>query len=558
MHRSQGLPAPLSWFFQSTFRYSPLMAELMLLAIAIRLLGIVQPFVFQAIIDRVLPFQREATLLLIVAILVATTIFVAILDIIVGYLSAFVANQLTAEFARRILNHVLNLRLSFLQRWQVGETLARIGEIDVVRAFLTTTVSGVVLDVLFALVYVGALLSISPLLTLIVVVALPLQAAGFAIFGPFIRKRMQDTFLAETVYQSRLVEVIGNLVTVKAMSSEAAHEDALHAALSDGLARRFDTTKLTLLSDALREVLSNGTVILIIFVGSTLVLNSTITLGELIAFHLLADKISGPILSLSTVWEHWLGLKVARYRLGDLLNHPAENADERPLLRLEGRPRIQLEAVSFAYTPEQPILSSYDLCITGDRPTLLVGPSGCGKSTLGKLICGLYQADAGTVLINRQELHDFDPASVRRKVTYMPQEPALFTGSIRENLLMADSSASEEDLISAIKSSGCERFVSSFPNGLEHQVGEGGRYLSGGQRQRLALARALIPKPAVLILDEPTSALDEASAQIIVETLNNLRSMMTLVIITHSPDLLGSDVTIIDLANAGQPPTEQT
>ncbi|MBW9066163.1 peptidase domain-containing ABC transporter [Rhizobium herbae] len=540
-------PAKISWFTYTTSGYTGILIELMIVAVVLRLFGLVQPFVFQTIIDRVLPFQREATLVLIVGILVLTAVFSAGLDALATYLGNHMANRLIAELARRIFRHVLGLPLRFLERWQVGETLARIEEIDTVRAFLTGTVSGVALDVLFAATYIIALFSISPFLTVLVLVMLPLQIVTFGTIGPFLRGRMQESFAAGSRHQSRLVEAFGNAVTVKALASEQRQAKRFQETLDVSLVAGFRVAKLNILNGFLGHILENGSIILIIFFGSRLVFQNEITLGELIAFHLLADKVSGPILSLSSIWEQWQGLKVARLRLGDFLNTPTETDIAKPRLRIDGRLTLRLNRLSFSYTGDQVIIRDMSAVIEPNRPTVIVGESGSGKSTLAKLIAGLYEPDDGSVEVNNLDLSDYDPQSVRRTIAYLPQEPVLFSGSILDNLL-AKPDATGEEIQSVLIDSGSDRVVMQLPNGIDTDVGERGGRLSGGQRQRIALARALLTNPQALILDEPTSALDAQSAAIIVEMMKRFARDRTLVVVTHNPHLLGTNINVIDLS----------
>ncbi len=519
----------------------------MALAVVLRLLGLVQPFVFQALIDRVLPFERQATLVLIVAVMALTALFSAALGALSAYLGNHMANRLTAELARRIFRHVLNLPLRFLERWQVGETLARVGEIHTVRGFLTGTVSGLVLDAAFAIVYVGALLSISPLLTAVVLIMLPLQVAAFGIIGPLVRKRMQESFVAGSRHQSRLVEAFGNAVTFKALALEEAQENRFQATLEESLRASFRVAKLNIADGAIGHVLKNTSVILIVFLGSRLVFQGAITLGELIAFHLLAEKVSDPIMSLSSVWEKWQRLKVARLRLGDFLEERVETEPARPPLRSKEPISLSVRNLSFGYDPDRPIVRNLSLDIPPGRLTLVIGDSGCGKSTLGKLLGGLYMPDGGTIEANGRALSKHDPRSIRRTICYLPQEPVLFSGTILDNLTMAAPTATDADIARVLAASASDRFVNGLPAGIRTEVGEGGRNLSGGQRQRIALARSLMWDFQVLVLDEPTSSLDAHSAIRVIDTLKSLALGKTLIVITHNPALFGEDADVIDL-----------
>lgn len=548
MNENQSKPAPLSWFTQSTFKYTPYLIELAIIAVVLRLLGLVQPFVFQAIIDRVLPFQREATLSLIVAILIATTVFSATLSALAAYLGTHMGNRLVTELARRIYSHVLELPLRFLQRWPVGETLARIGEIDTVRAFLTGTVMGIALDALFAVIYLAAMLAISPLLTMIVLITLPLEIATFSAMGPFIRRRMQEAFLAGSRHQARLVEAFGNDTTVKALASEQLQVERFQETLRDSIAKGFRVTKLNILNGFMGDILGGASNIITIYVGCLLVFRNEITLGQLIAFNMLAGNVSGPIMSLSSLWEQWQGLKIARLRLGDFLNVDTETKTDKPPLKIEGPLTLRFNGVSFGYSADHPVIQDLSAIIKPGHPTLIIGNSGCGKSTLAKLASGLYAPDNGQIDANGDNLSDRDARSIRQAIAYLPQEAALFSGSIRDNLLMAKPNATDIEIERALADSASTAFVASLPNGIHTDVGEAGGHLSGGQRQRIALARALLHDPSALVLDEPTSSLDEGSVDLIVATLRRLAKEKTLIVITHNRNLFGKDtINLIDL-----------
>lgn len=540
--------APLSWFTRSTFRYTPAVLELMVIAIVLRLMGLIQPFVFQTIIDRVLPFQREATLAIIFFVLVGTTIFSVTLESISAYLGNRMANSLTLELGNRIFAHVLMLPLRKLQQYHVGEVLARIGEIDVIKSFLTGTISGIVLDVLFAIVYILALFSISPFLTGIVIVAVPLQALIFTIMGPVIRARLQESFAKSTAYQSKLVEGFGNIVAMKALASEDVHNERFRQALRSNINASFSVAKLNIFNSSLSDLIGNATVILIIYFGSTLVFSNQISLGELIAFHLISEKVSGPVHSLTTIWEQWQGLRIARLRLGDFLNEATEKDTQKSDITTNYPTTLLAENISFSYAGSEPVIQGFNAVFTSEKPTLIVGPSGSGKSTLAKIICGLYAPDLGAIFLNGQDISGYSVKSVRQSIAYVEQEPTLFSGTVRENMLFSKPNATDEEIDLALDSCAAREFVHHLPNGLDSDVGERGRNLSGGQRQRLALARSLLTNPSVLLLDEPTSALDDEASAVITRTLLKIARETTLIVITHRVDLLGDDVVKISIS----------
>jgi ATP-binding cassette, subfamily B, bacterial HlyB/CyaB len=540
-------PASLSWFTRSTFRFTPLLIELLAIAVVVRLIGLVEPFVFQTLIDRVLPFQREASLVLILIVLTGSTVFSAALGALSGLLGAQIANKLTHELGGRIYAHTLSLSTVFLQRFRVGEMLARMGEIDNVRNFLTSTVTELVLDLLFTVVYIIALYSLSPFLTLILLVMLPLQLISFAVFGPAIRRRMQHAFAAEAVQQSHQVEAYGDPITVKSISAEAIHGKRMTDALGHALFANWQVTKIYVASEAIGQLLRGMSVVLIIYYGSSQVLAGTLTFGQLVAFHLLSQNVAGPILSLSKIWEKWQGLRIARLRLGDLLNQSSESDAGLPVLMPSDGASLEARNLTFAYEEGRPVLSALSLSFPPHHTSVITGDSGCGKSTLAKVLAGLYPPNVGSVLFAGQDISKFDAASVRRRIAYVAQEPILFNGSIRDNLLMVAPEATEVQIDTALQQSEASVFVAQLPHGLETQVGERGGFLSGGQRQRLAIARSLLSNPDVLVLDEPTSSLDEETSHKVMQTLTGLSVSKTVIIITHRPDLVTGKVNMFDL-----------
>nr|WP_275064650.1 ATP-binding cassette domain-containing protein [Bartonella sp. MM73XJBT] len=277
-------------------------------------------------------------------------------------------------------------------------------------------------------------------------------------------------------------------------------------------------------------------------------MQNQITLGQLIAFHLLAGNVSGPILSLASLWEEWQHLKISRLRLGDILNAPSEWETEKTPLQLTAFPYLEAKNICFSYE-EKTIINHLDICLQPGKPIMLLGPSGCGKSTLAKLLCALYPPASGQILINDQSIQNFDIRSVRQTIAYFPQSPCLFSGTILENMLLAKPDASENEINAALHASACYDLIAQLPQGLHPQVGEQGGFLSGGQRQRLALACFFLIEPQILILDEPTSALDDTVSAQIVEHLYKLSQERIVLVITHKRDLFPQHATILNFTD---------
>ncbi|WFE75756.1 peptidase domain-containing ABC transporter [Roseinatronobacter sp. S2] len=539
---------PLSWFGKTLWKFTPFYLELIFLAICLRLLGLVEPFIFQVIIDRILPFQREASLVVVVAIFAAVALFQVGFQILSELLGMLTANRVTRELGARIFDHLFKLPFRFSRKWNVGETITRVSETDTIRAFLVGTTTGVFLDLVFVVVYIAVLFTLSTELTLIILVALPIQFLIYFGFGPFLRRRLRAQFDAGAQHQSQMVENISGIASVKALGAErqmlARLDQTLHGSLKAG----YRVGILNIWSSKMLFVVEQAITISIIYVGAQLVFAGDLTLGQLIAFHLLAQKVTGPIENFSALWETWQNVRVSRQRLGDIVNTPIEPFDALPKLPAQVENRLSFRDVDFAYDPSTPILRNFCFEAAQNSLTLVVGPSGIGKSTFGRLASGIDTPDHGQVLLGGEDIAEFDPHDVRSKIAYIPQEPYLFSGTLRDNLLLGDYHANDADLTRALRISAAADLVAQLPLGLDTPVGERGSALSGGQRQRVAIARSLMRRPKVIILDEPTSSLDYEAQKRMATELQALKEEATLIIITHSPDVFPNPDQVVDFA----------
>lgn len=537
---------PLSWFGKTLWKFTPLYLELIFLAICLRLIGLVEPFIFQVIIDRILPFEREASLIVVVAIFAAVSVFQLGFQVLSELLGMLTANRVTRELGARIFDHLFKLPFSHFRKWSVGESIARISETDTIRAFLVGTTTGVLLDLIFVIIYIAVLFTLSPQLTWIVLAALPIQIFIYFCFGPFLRRRLRVQFDAGAAHQTQMVENISGIAAVKALSAEGKMLERLDETLNANLNAGYRVGVLNIWNDKLIFIVEKTITISIIYFGAQLVFAGELTLGQLIAFHLLAAKVTGPIENFSSLWEAWQNVRVSRQRLGDVVNTPTEPFDQLPRLPKDIEPRLTFKDVDFAYDPSFPILKNFDFVARPNSLTLIVGPSGVGKSTFGRLASGIDSPSKGEVLLGSENIAVYEPRNVRSQIAYVPQEPYLFSGTLRENLSLGDEAAGEADLARALKIAAADTLVAQLPRGLDTAVGERGSALSGGQRQRVAIARSLLRIPKIIILDEPTSALDAEAQRRMARELQLLKDQATVIIITHAPDNFENPDQIID------------
>ena len=527
----------ISWFLETLLKYKALYLELVFLAFCMRLLGVIEPFLFQVIIDRILPFQRESSLIVVAVVFVATSIFQGAFSVVSAILGILTGNRVTKEFADRIYSHLFHLPFAYFRAWPVGETISRLSETDTIRAFIVGAAAGVLLDVVFTFLYLAILFSLSAQLTLILLAGLPLQALVYFGFGPFLRERLRDEFDTGAKMQTHVVESVSGAQTIKALAIEDRTCEKISEALELNMASSVRVQMLRLVSDQILFVVERAVTIGIVIYGAGLVFSSNLSLGELIAFHLIASKVSAPLSNFATLWESWQNIRVSRQRLADILCVESERAAVLPDLVVSKIDTLVLSSVSFTYSGEADALfSNISLQAERGQVSLVVGPSGSGKSTLARIAAGLEKPDFGTVEVGGHNIQLYNPDSVRRHICYVPQDPVLFSGSIRQNLQAVAPSFSSAEYYDALEMASMLDQVNSFALDIDQQVGERGLALSGGQRQRVALARSLLKRPKVLILDEPLSALDEHNRLVLASNLRELAKSIVLIIITHQKE----------------------
>ncbi|MYG27343.1 MAG: ATP-binding cassette domain-containing protein, partial [Boseongicola sp. SB0677_bin_26] len=415
----QAKEVSLIWFGRTLWKFTPLYVELVFMAICLRLIGLVEPFIFQVIIDRILPFQRDASLLVVVVIFGAVSLFQLGFEVLSGLLGMLTANRVTRELGARLFEHLFRLPFSHFRKWSVGELIARISETDTIRAFIVGTTTGIFLDLIFVLVYIAVLLTLSMPLTLIVLAALPVQILIYLAFGPFLRRRLRVQFDAGAAHQTQMVENISGIASVKALSAEVRMLEGLDRTLHANLNARYRVGLLRIWNDKLLFVVEKAITISIVYFGAQFVFAGQMTLGELIAFHLLAEKVTDPIENFSRLWESWQNVRVSRQRLGDVVNAQTEPFGTLPRLPPQIESSLEFRNVDFAYTPSAAVLRNFSFRAEPHTLTLVVGPSGSGKSTFGRLSSGIDVPDAGEVLLGGKSIAQYDPNDVRTRIAYV-------------------------------------------------------------------------------------------------------------------------------------------
>lgn len=526
----------LSWFWPAIKRYWGVLTLVLVASLFIQLFSLANPLIIQVIIDRVIVKSSTDTLQVLGFFLLVVALFEAILTYLRSYLFVDTTNRIDMALGSEIINHLLRLPLNYFDRRPVGELSSRINELENIRQFLTGTALTVVLDALSSVIYVVVMLLYSPKLTFASLATIPLFVLLTAIFAPIIQQQLRVKAERNAQTQSHLVEVMTGIQTVKAQNVELQARWRWQELYATYVSEGFKTVQTGALSNASSGFLNKISGLVVLWYGAFLVLNEELTLGQLIAFRIIAGYVTGPILRLAQLWQNFQETSLSLERLSDIVDTPQEaTEDERnliPMPLIHGH--ITYEHVSFRFNGTgAAILANVSLDLAPGTFVGVVGQSGSGKSTLVKLLSRLYLPESGRIFIDRYDIAKVELYSLRRQIGIVPQESLLFDGTVEENIALACPSATVEEVIAAARVAAAHDFIMGLPGGYNSRVGERGSALSGGQRQRIAIARTVLQNPRMLIMDEATSALDYETERQVFENLMTCFSDRTVFFITH-------------------------
>lgn len=530
-----GRPFGLMWFADAVIRYRRVLSEVLIVSLALQVLGLVTPLFFQVVVDKVLVHRGVETLQVIAVGLGASLLFEVLLGGLRSYLFSHTTNRIDVELSARVFGHLLRLPLGYFSSRRVGDSVARVRELESIRQFITSSALTLVIDVIFGLTFIMVIFLYSPPLGWIVVATTPFYFAISFLATPVLQARIEEKFRRGAENQSFLVETVSGIETVKSLAAEVHFQRRWEEQIAAYVTSAFKVTRLGVVAGQAVQLVNKLAVLAILFLGAGLVMTDKLTVGALVAVNMLAGQVSGPILRLAQMWQDFQQTKISVDRVGDILNAPPEPARSASL-GSSGAPRgdITLAEVSFRYGLDGPLaIDGLNLQIPAGQVIGVVGLSGSGKSTIAKLIQRLYIPERGQVSIDGLDLSLAEPSWIRRNVGVVLQESVLFNGTVRDNIAFADPAMPIERVVAAARLAGAHEFVSRLADGYDTRVGERGGTLSGGQRQRISIARTLATNPRILIFDEATSALDVESEQAIHANMRAIAANRTVLIIAH-------------------------
>ncbi len=530
------------WFVPELLKHRKVWRDVLWASLVLQLLALGLPLFTQAIIDKVIVHRTESTL---IAIAIGMAIFMvatATLTWVRQYLVLHTGNRVDAVLAATVFDHLFKLPPRYFQHRPTGVVAARLHGVETIREFVSSTAVTLILDVPFLLIAVAIMFYYSVPLTLIALGILSVIGILSMLVAPVFQVRLNEQFMLGARNQAFLTEYIAGFETVKSLQFEPQLKAKYAGFLASYLQSGFKTKQIGNTYNVIASTLEQIMTLLILLVGAWIVMNpstdakaSVFTIGMLVAFQMFAGKLSQPVMRLVGLWQQFQQASLAVARLGDLMNAPAEPYSLTPARQTDGQGHIAIERIAFRYADDLPYLyENLSLDIEPGRTIALMGPSGSGKSTLAKLLQGFYWPTDGQIKLDGIDIRHLSANELRATFGVVPQETVLFSGTIFDNLALANPHATFEQVVQACKMAEIHATVEALPQGYQTPIGERGAGLSGGQKQRLAIARALLKRPKVLIFDEATSALDAETAEHFAKTINALKGKVTMLFIAHA------------------------
>jgi ATP-binding cassette subfamily B protein len=526
----------LSWFLPAVKKHKRALIEVFIASFFVQLFALANPLLTQVIIDKVLVQNSLQTLNVLGILFVAIAIAGVLLTALRTYLFVDTTNRIDLALGTRIMDHLYRVTLGYFHRRPVGEISSRLQELENIRQFLTGTALTVGLDAVFAVIYVGIMVFYSIPLTLVALVALPFMAGVTVTVSPLLRRQIRERAQHMANTQAHLVETITGVQTVKAQNLEHHSRQKWQHRYAGYVSSGFRAVVTSTAMGSATTLLSRLGDLGVLWYGAVLVIDGKLTLGQLIAFRIIAGYVTNPLLRLTQSWQSFQEVGLSIERLGDVLDQPPEQTREEsrniPMPPVEGK--VAFDRVTFSYVPGQPPqLRNVSFEVPAGSFVGVIGRSGSGKSTLLKLLPRLYSPDDGRILVDNYEIAKVELYSLRRQIATVLQESLLFNESMMANLAVADPEATPEEVLHATRLAEAHDFIMALPQGYNTRAGEQGRAISGGQRQRIAIARAILQQPRMLIFDEATSALDFATERKVCENLAKEFVGRTVFFVTH-------------------------
>jgi ATP-binding cassette subfamily B protein len=543
--RDADQPFGIKWFLPEILRQRRAFTDVALAAVALHFLAFAVPIFMQITIDKVLLHQSYTTLEVIGIGVTACILFDGFLSYLRTFLLLHASSKIDIRVATNTFRHLLTLPVSFFEQISAGVLTKHMQQISSLREFLTGRVFLTALDSLALVVFLPVLFIYSPILTGILLVFSGVLCGVVALLSRYLRGQLDQLYQAEGDRQALLVEAIHGMGTVKALAIAPILRRQWDSRSAHAITRNLFVGRTAAAGRALSQLIEKLLMVTIIWVGALLVMDNDMTVGALVAFNMLAGRVTGPLVQLVSLIQDYQQAALSIRMLGVVMNQRGEGGAGtglRPVLTGE----IAFDDVTFRYPGSlAPALERLSFSVPRGIVLGIVGRSGSGKTTLTRLIQGLQLAESGVVRLDGHDLRTVDLMALRSQVGVVLQESFLFRGTVRENIAYAKPGASLDEIVRVAKLAGADEFIEQLRDGYDTKLEEGASNLSGGQKQRIAIARALIRDPALLILDEATSALDPESEAVVRANLRSIARGRTTIIVSHRMAFIADSDAIV-------------
>lgn len=523
------------WFIPTILKFKKEFIQVLIAAFTVQVIGLFTPIMTQVVVDKVLTHRAMSTLYVLTIGLLVSYIFEFVLGLAKNYVFTHTTNRIDVMLSSKLFHHLFALPLKYFESRRVGETVARVRELDQIRSFLTGTPLSSLLDLLFVIVYIVVLFVYNVPLTFVVIASIPVFAVVSIVVTPLFKTRLDEKFNAGAESQSFLVESITGVQTVKSYALEKKLEKQWGDLQAEYVKASYKTSMVAASANSTGQFVQRVFDLLILYLGTLQVIKGNFTVGQLVAFRMLAGRVSGPVLRFVQLWQEYQKSALSVKRIGDIFHavpEPSVDLKKVALPKIDGK--IAFEKVRFRYRLDAPeAIRNMDFEIEPGTMVGIVGRSGSGKSTISKLVQRLYTPEAGKITVDGIDISLADPVWLRQQIGVVLQENFMFNGTVSENIAIHTNGATMEQIMEAAKIAGAHDFILDLQEGYDTIIGEKGVGLSGGQKQRIAIARAIINNPRILIFDEATSALDYESESIIQKNLKSICEGRTVLIIAH-------------------------
>jgi len=538
-------PFGLRWFAPEVIRQKISFSEIALVAVVLQLLALLVPIYMQIIFDKVVANQAYNTLYVITAGVALALVFNAVLGYLRGLLLLYATSRIDVRVTTKVFRRLMELPIGYFQKTSAGALAKNIQQTGRIREFLTGRLFLTLLDTASLIVLLPILMSYSLAMTAVVVVFSVLIAGVMALVARPYKRKLSSLYEAEGERQSLLTEAIAGMETVKALALEPIKRRQWDEKSARAISTQFSVGTMSETSKAISGLLQQLMSVAMIFTGVHLVFSGDISMGALVAFNMLAARVSGPLVALVGLVQEFQQTLLSVDKLAGVMNRKPERARAGGLVP-EILGQVEFENVDFRYAADGPlVLNGMSFTLNAGQVVGVVGRSGSGKSTLTRLIQGLFAPQGGIVRIDGIDIRELDLAHLRLNIGVVPQHSFLFRGSVRENIAITRPDAAFSDVVRAARLAGATEFIERLPQTYDTLLEENAANLSGGQKQRLAIARALLRQPRVLIFDEATSALDPESEAIIQSNLGQIAAGRTVIMVSHRLSMLVNADTIL-------------